>query len=737
MHKEPVHVGPATASDDGRFIAVYHNSDTRVWDTIAATPVLNVPSAHLWNSRPALSPDGRVLATVGNGREEIILWSVGSGKQFGRLSGHKDMILSLVFCADSRTLISGGSDKTIRFWDVAERKEIRRIENQPFEVNRLFTSPDGRTIAVADFPIPNAHHRVRILDAATGQERYRLSSFFGLVAFSPDSKMLVTYLDRTFRVWDVTTGKELRSFTGHEENMATMVFSPDGRVLCSGGNDSVIRFWDPATGREAFPCTQLDRQIWIVKFSPDGKALATGERSGIIRVFEIKSGREVRQFKGHTGDIRALAYSADGRWIISKGADKTVRVWATDSGKEIRRFDGIPGYVGTLSPAGTRLATTDMKTVRIWDVTLGKELQHWEEMCDVPLIEAVFDSRDNVLLTATRERGNNPQQRMVGIVRARDLTRLTVLRQFSAELPGIVAYAFSADRTRVAISGEEERSPRRRLCMEIFDVGRGKWIQRISDLPGLAFKLTISPDNRLIAADIRDADTSRVMVWETITGRLRCEFVGTAVRALDFSPDSQLLATAGGEVLFWDLTRSSDDTKSRLELSSAELESLWTTLGNLDASQAHKAICVLTHHPRQSVSFLGQHLKPIPATNPENMERLIADLDSEKFSVRHAATQELSTLERLAEPYLLKALENRPSPEVRNRVEHLLSQLTEDCQAPGELRGLRAVEVLERIGTSDAKQCLQALAGGAIGSRQTQDARASLSRLSKYPPRPD
>src|SRR5262249_8894727 len=163
---------------------------------------------------------------------------------------------------------------------------------------------------------------------------------------------------------------------------------------------------------------------------------------------------------------------------------------------------------------------------RIWDVTSGKERQHWEEMCDF-VFGAAFHQKGNVLLTVTmvREAGI-----LVGTVRARDLTSGKVLRQFSFQLQGILSLAFSADRTRVAVSGEERRSRDRNLLMDVFDVGRGKRIQRIENLPGLAFNLAISPDNRLIAAVIEDADASRVMVWEIATGSLRCEFVGTAVR---------------------------------------------------------------------------------------------------------------------------------------------------------------------------------------------------------------
>ena len=108
---------------------------------------------------------------------------------------------------------------------------------------------------------------------------------------------------------------------------------------------------------------------------------------------------------------------------------------------------------------------------------------------------------------------------------------------------------------------------------------------------------------------------------------------------------------------------------------------------------------------------------------------MIADLDDERFAVREKATTELEKLGKEIEPALHKALQGKPSLEVRRRIDRLLEKLESAAPSPEQLRLLRALEVLEHIGTPEARELLRTLAKGASGARLTQEAKASLDRL--------
>lgn len=161
------------------------------------------------------------------------------------------------------------------------------------------------------------------------------------------------------------------------------------------------------------------------------------------------------------------------------------------------------------------------------------------------------------------------------------------------------------------------------------------------------------------------------------------------------------------------------------------LDGLWSTLAGDDAVQAYRAICTLVAAPEVSVPFMKEHLHPAPPPDASRISQLLRDLDHQRFAVRDRATRELDKLGEQARPGLRKLLEGTSSAEVRRRVEQLLASLDGPVTKPELLRGIRAIEALERIGTVDARQLLKTLANGAPEIRLTQEAKASLDRLLK------
>lgn len=167
------------------------------------------------------------------------------------------------------------------------------------------------------------------------------------------------------------------------------------------------------------------------------------------------------------------------------------------------------------------------------------------------------------------------------------------------------------------------------------------------------------------------------------------------------------------------------------ELTAKELDSLWARLAGDDAKEAYQAIVKLSRHPKQGVPLCKERLKPAPAVDAKKVEALVKDLESDKAETADAAAAELEKLGELAEPALRKRLGEKPPEAVAKRIEGLLAKLGGPV-APGEqLRALRAIEVLESIGSPEAADVLKALAGGAPGARVTVEAKASLDRLQR------
>jgi hypothetical protein len=245
--------------------------------------------------------------------------------------------------------------------------------------------------------------------------------------------------------------------------------------------------------------------------------------------------------------------------------------------------------------------------------------------------------------------------------------------------------------------------------------------------------LALSPDGRYLAVAQQSPE---IHLWDVRAGREVGRLAGHegGVVSLLFASDGKHLFSGGTDAtaLTWDLTHlTRSQAAPAAELPARAVDALWTDLAGKDATQAFDAIRKLSASPDQAVALLKDRLRPATPADPKRLSRLVADLDSERFAVRRQAQSELEELGELAESALRKALVGDPSLEVRHRVERLLDNLTGQVPPAGRLRELRGVELLELIGSSEARQLLQTLAEGAPEARLTQEARSTLRRLSR------
>jgi hypothetical protein len=249
--------------------------------------------------------------------------------------------------------------------------------------------------------------------------------------------------------------------------------------------------------------------------------------------------------------------------------------------------------------------------------------------------------------------------------------------------------------------------------------------------------VAVSADGKTLASG--GSEDGILRIWDITTGKelaaLRGEF--DTVWAVAFTPDGNTLAAAEGPdttIRLWDVSGLGGASGApAVALSEKELEDSWAALGGDDAARAYRAIDALVKTPGQSVPLLKKRLRPVAAADAKRVARLITDLDNEDFAVRDRARRDLESLDEAAGPGLRKALAGRPSAEVRRSVEQLVAALDNPAGSPERLRVLRAIEVLEQIGTAEVRQVLQTLAGGLPEAQVTKEARAARDRLSDVP----
>jgi hypothetical protein len=224
-----------------------------------------------------------------------------------------------------------------------------------------------------------------------------------------------------------------------------------------------------------------------------------------------------------------------------------------------------------------------------------------------------------------------------------------------------------------------------------------------------------------------------IHVWDVTTGAEIADLHGHtgSINAVAFAPDGKTLASASSDTtaLIWDMSVAQARPLAKQSLPAVELEVRWQVLKGGDAPKAFAAMCDLTAAPEDAVAFLKGQLEPAPAIDIARVKELIAALDDATYKVRQKATVELLKMGERVVPSIEKTLAAEPPLEVKKRLEGIHEKLTSAVLTDDKLRLFRAVEVLEQIGTPEARELLQRLAAGAPGAFVTTIAQAALVRL--------
>jgi eukaryotic-like serine/threonine-protein kinase len=491
----------------------------------------------------AFSPDGRTLASGGGGAmvkfweadtlrpirtmiqpgnqtpvvEQIFSWDAPMGAP----------VFSISFSSDGR-LFSADCQTGLEIGDALSGQWLRHF---PGGEKALFAPPEGkRLLGVIGAP----PEKLAWFDPAEAAPLTNWPAAAYGLAFSPNGHLLATYERPLLIVRDLEKNVELARFRpgGYVTDLA---FSPDGRTLglCLM-NEGCVELWNVTPWECRGRLSRHPGRVQCLAFSPDSRLVASGGYDRMVRLWDVHEQREVRRFVGHRAAIRAVAFSPDGKRIASGGYDCKVRLWDVVPPPGLPAITNVSGTFA-FSTDGRRLVTqTKSGTLTLWDLANRLPLQQWDSL---PFIDAFVGSEDKLMLVRTTESNAPPQ-----------LTFLEVGRESpcrAIRLEGLVSGCSTAVITpdgKVCVTGHEDGT------VAFWNAANGALLHSARAHTNSVFRLAFDRASERIVSVTWDQTYAAVL--DARTGKVLSDrhFSLRFPAALALAPDGRRYAFGGANV---------------------------------------------------------------------------------------------------------------------------------------------------------------------------------------------
>ncbi|MCX6583292.1 MAG: NACHT domain-containing protein [Candidatus Aminicenantes bacterium] len=430
-------------------------------------------------------------------------------------------------------LLKLAQKELVEKWEAKQKKETQLYDNV-LQLDTFRYHPEDKNFSyyreltgkelVGFFGSPNLRHSSDVLGCV----------------FSPNGNLVLSASeDGSLKLWDQKSGREIRSFHGHNDKVTCCAFSADGKKVVSGSWDNTLRLWDVGCDKEIHSFARDQFHISSCAFSPNGLMVVSTSDSFQINLWDVESGRKIREFSGHRGYVTSCAFSPDGQMIVSGSSDNTIKLWDVKTGREILNFIGHKKSVTncTFSPDGkTILSASEDSTLMLWDLKNGREIHSYfghksAVTCCAFSLDGklvVSSSRDNTLKLWDAVSGKE-------------------IRVFTGHQGPVYSCAFSPGGGCVA-SGSIDHT------LKLWDVKSGKEFQTLNGHQGDVYRCAVSPDGKWLLSAGYD---HILKLWDIESGMEIRSFIGhqADVYSCAFSPDGERIVSSSWDntIKLWDV----------------------------------------------------------------------------------------------------------------------------------------------------------------------------------------
>lgn len=772
-------------SDDGTLALIFDGEDysarsMRLVETATGKVRLKYPSnsnGNTWLASATLSSDAKKILVneygVGNPRHTIVDVETGTSKSFlEQANGGIFVAMNMMFFSPDNTKVlildpnnvGGNNAVTATCYNADDGK---KLWTEAVGMHPAFTADSKSLLMIG------VDKTTGVRDAATGKE---------LKAKLPDAKettrqqvagpkdyVLYPLLAGGALVWDLKAGAAVAKLpTGHRPHLATrsVAFAKDGSFVVTAFNGHLCR-WNLPTGDKAFgdptppgSATTVSRLV----YSPDGKkifCLGEGDLPGVWDVAakawaatpELEKPKQptdteqMNMFFGGVMNTQSVAFTAAGPRFLTGGYNAVMEVRDGVTGKALVKLkDGGKGgqvvneyHYGQLSADG---ATATIYTMQYTGNSSKMTFESWDVAAGTRANTTEFTIPNYASMATISPCGRFAMLGGKVLVITTGATLFNIVKNQQQQYYYYGGNStFSADGRLMATSQTEEslrgnvNSPG---TIHVWDTVTGREIRKI--VSGANSNLIVfSPDNRLIAfgshkgVKVFDLNTGKELVFYPIHDmRVPNYYEGMGAGApVAFGPDGRTLATGhfDGTVTIWKVPAPAEQPPVKDE----DLDKFWDSLATDTPADPRVPLYRLLDHPDTAVKLLSaKFVAPPPKPLDVDLPTVIRRMDAPAFSDRMAAIKKLRELGPRIAPALQDAIRTTESVEVRARAEELLEQMKagpKTFSSGPDLRAMRAIEVLERVASPQAKKLLQGWAEHTTNVRIANEAALALVRI--------
>ena len=373
----------------------------RIWNAQSGELQKELESDIKGMTSASLNRDGsRAIASFNNG--EVTIWDTQSKKILKTIKSHTAMVNYACFSPDGQFAVTASNDKTAKLWDTKTGNLIETIAEHKEDVNCAVFSTDGKKIITSS---DDGSAIVFDKDSHTSRTIFSSDVPVEYAEYNNDDTKIAIITNSVVYIINANNGGTELVINGHDDKITSATFSPDGKAIATSSHDKTIKLWNLQTGKEIHTYEGHSNIVTDVVFSPDGKFIMSTSSDNEARIWNVGSGKPQDIIQCEMGELSLITYSPDGKYVAALSVMGKAKIWEVESMERICSFS-IPERASSIvfnHNSDKVVVTSESNILRVFDVASGNRTDSIEVTTDTNYDNALFTDYDKAIVAYSQE----------------------------------------------------------------------------------------------------------------------------------------------------------------------------------------------------------------------------------------------------------------------------------------------------------------------------------------------